>query len=148
MSKEVVTLAVLSLTLFLSACGGDTNSGGTGPLASVLPDKMAGCYAVKRGKPADFKVEKEDGQYYAAFRKKDDWKKENEPLVEMSSDDLMKAIKSDADKVDMALMYQKGAFALFKFKNGAVVKKKDPASDYMAVIFIGGGPVYRTDCTH
>lgn len=59
MSKEVVTLVVLFLTLFLSACGGDSNSGSTGPMASVLPDKMTGCYAVKKGKPADFKVEKE-----------------------------------------------------------------------------------------
>lgn len=64
----------------------------------------------------------------------------------MSPDDLMKAIKSDAGKVDMALMYQKGAFALFKFKDGAVVEKKDPTSDYMAVIFIGGRPVYQAKC--
>lgn len=137
----------LVAAVLVSACGGNSGSSGTSPLSSVLPDKMTGCYSTKQGEPPDFKVDREGGQYFASFREKDGWKREKEPLAVMSEDDLAKAFKKDAGKVDIALMYPKGAFAVFKFRSGVSVEKKDPASDYMAAIFIGAGPVYRGECS-
>lgn len=144
--KNRTVLAGFAAAVVLSACGGNAGSESTSPLASVLPDSMAGCYSTKQNQQPEFKIEKEGGQYFASFRKGDSWKREKEPLAVMSPEDLAKAFKNDAEKVDVALMYPKGAFAVFKFKSGASVEKKDPASDYMAAIFIGAGPVYRGEC--
>lgn len=144
--KNCLVIGILVATVLVSACGSNSGSAGTSPLSSVFPDKMTGCYSTKQGEPPEFKVEKESGQYFASFREKNGWKREKEPLAVMSADDLAKGFKKDADKVEMALMYPKGAFAVFKFKPGTSLDKKDPASDYMAAIFIGTGSVYRSEC--
>lgn len=140
MKKTTLALCMLAI----AACGGTGND--AGPIAAILPDKMAGCYATKKDTPADFRIEKQAGQYYASFRKSDGWKREDEALSQLAPEELKKALKKDADKVDMAIAYPKGGFALFRFKKGATVEKKDPNSDFIALIFIGAGPVYQTNC--
>ena len=137
-----------SLLLFvaLTLCGCGDESSNKFSLPSVLPDKMEGCYATSKGSSPEINIEKISGEYYASFRKDGGWRKEKEPLSVANSSELQKLFRKDADKVDMALVFRKGAFGIFKFHSGANVNGKSPESDYMALIFFGAGPVFPTNC--
>lgn len=114
-------------------------------LPSLGKDKMSGCYTSKAGRPAEVKIEREGGKYFASFEKNGKWKKEQKSLVALDEKDIKYLFKNDADKVVETLAYPGTAFALFRFKAGEKVKGQDPASEYGIMFFMKGGSAYRTD---
>jgi len=130
-------IGALSIAGVLAACG----EGG-----SLLAERMAGCYAVERGKRAEIRLTKESGEYYVTVRKGNGWGKSKEGLRRATDQELKSLFGADASKIAESLVAQKGPFGVFRAKSGATIKGKDPSSDYLAFFFLGGGPVFKVAC--
>ncbi|MGA6538239.1 hypothetical protein ACPEH7_08875 [Stenotrophomonas sp. NPDC101269] len=134
---SVMLLAALPLT----ACRNGTNS------ANVFSaDPMLGCYATHPRKPAEFRIEQQQGRYYVSFQRDDQWHREPTPLQESTRADIARFFKDDADQIGKALVSPRGGFGLFKFNAGATLKGKALDSDYMGLLLIGAGPIYPVAC--
>ena len=141
--------AVLVLAVGLTGCGGAADSAGqegTEVARTASADAMAGCYATKKEGKADIRIEEEAGAHYVSFLRQGAWKKEPKPLAFASSVQLQDMFKSEANQIEAALVYPNGAFGLFKLVEGSMLKRRDPDSDYMALVVFGAGPVYRSAC--
>ena len=133
---------LLPLTLLLlSAC--DDHDPGSPVLSS---DPLLGCYATHPRKAADFRIEQERGQYYVSFNRDDQWQRESTPLQNAARDEVASYFPRNADQIDKAVVRASGGFGLFHLKPGATLRGRDSKSDYMTLVLIGSGPVYRTGC--
>ena len=110
------------------------------------PDPMRGCYATHPRKAADFRIDQEQGQYYVSFNRDEQWQREAPPLQEAKRDEVASYFPSDADQIDRALVRNSGGFGLFHLKPNATLRGKARDSDYMTLVLIGAGPVFRTGC--
>jgi len=125
--------------LLLTACGGDAGL----PFSA---DPLQGCFATGARKPADFRVDKEGGQYFVSFERDSHWQREPNALSQASRSDIARYFRDDAEQIDSALIRRSGGFGLFHTKRGASLKAKASDSDYMALLLIGAGPVYAVKC--
>lgn len=125
--------------LLLSACSGDTQL----PFSS---DPLLGCFATSSRKSAEFRIEKEGGQYYVSFERDGQWQREPNALYKASRSDIKQYFRDDADQIDSALIRMAGGFGIFHVKDGATLKARARDSDYMALLLIGAGPVYAVRC--
>lgn len=119
---------------------------GCGEGGSLVPDAMAGCYAVEKSKRAEIRLSKESGEYYAAVRKADGWDKSKEPLRRATDQELKGLFGADAVHIADSLVAKNGPFGVFRAKPAAKIKGKDPLSDYLAFLFLGGGAVFKVGC--
>lgn len=125
--------------LLLGACSGDTQL----PFSS---DPMLGCFATSARKAAEFRIEKEGGQYYVSFEREGQWQREPNALYKASRSDIQQYFRDDAEQIDSALIRLAGGFGIFHLRNGASLKARARDSDYMALLLIGAGPVYAVKC--
>lgn len=136
-----------SLLIFLLApallAGCRNDDGGVGVFSS---DPMLGCYATNARKPADFRIDQQQGKYYVSFQRDAQWQREAQPLQESSRAQIAQFFNNDADQIDKALVRPTGGFGIFHFNPGATLKGKDKDSDYMALVLIGAGPVFKVNC--
>ncbi|WNH54549.1 hypothetical protein [Stenotrophomonas oahuensis] len=109
-------------------------------------DPMLGCYATHPRKAADFRIDQEQGRYYVSFNRDEQWQREATPLQEAKRDEVASYFPSDADQIDRALVRNSGGFGLFHLKSNATLRGKAKDSDYMTLVLIGAGPVFRTGC--
>ncbi len=133
---------LLLVPLVLIAGCGKRNAGD----AVYSSDPMLGCYGTHPRKAADFRIEQEQGRYYVSFNRDDQWQREAAPLQEARRDEVASYFPSDADQIDRALVRNSGGFGLFHLKPGATLRGKARDSDYMTLVLIGAGPVFRTGC--
>jgi len=127
--------------LLLSACGERDNA--TGMFSS---DPLLGCFATHPRKPAEFRIEQQQGQYFVSFNRDEQWQRDATPLQLSSRADIARFFNDDADQIDKALVRPTGGFGIFHFNPGATLKGKDKDSDYMALVLIGAGPVFQVTC--
>ncbi|WMJ67647.1 hypothetical protein [Stenotrophomonas sp. 24(2023)] len=132
-------LLLTGLLLLLAAC----SDRGYLPTSS---DPLLGCFATGARKPPDFRIERDDGRYYAAFLRNETWEREQAPLYKATRNDITRYFRDDADQIGDALIRQSGGFGIFHFNKGATLKGKASDSDYMALVLIGAGPVYPVKC--
>ena len=99
-------------------------------------DPMLGC----------FRIDQEQGRYYVSFNRDEQWQREATPLQEARRDEVASYFPSDADQIDRALVRNSGGFGLFHLKPDATLQGKAKDSDYMTLVLIGAGPVFRTGC--
>ncbi|HDS0949040.1 TPA: hypothetical protein QDZ34_001506 [Stenotrophomonas maltophilia] len=125
--------------LLLSACSGGTQL----PFSS---DPLLGCFATSARKPAEFRIDKDGGQYFVSFEREGQWQREPNALYKASRDDIRQYFRDDAEQIDSALIRMAGGFGIFHAKEGASLKAKARDSDYMALLLIGAGPVYAVKC--
>lgn len=125
--------------LLLTACGDDARL----PFST---DPLQGCFATSARKPADFRIDKEGGQYFVAFNRGDQWQREPNALHKPTSSEISRYFSDDADQIDSALIRMAGGFGIFRVKDGATLKARARDSDYMALLLIGAGPVYAVKC--
>ncbi|MDI9275348.1 hypothetical protein [Stenotrophomonas sp. PFBMAA-4] len=125
--------------LLLGACSGDTQL----PFSS---DPLQGCFTTSTRKPAEFRIDKEGGQYFVSFERDGHWQREPNALTQASRTDIARYFRDDAEQIDSALIRSAGGFGLFHTKRGASLKAKAGDSDYMALLLIGAGPVYAVKC--
>lgn len=125
--------------LLLAAC----SDGGYLPSSS---DPLLGCFATGARKPPDFRIEREDSRYYAAFLRNDKWERDPTPLYKASRSDISRYFRDDAAQIGDALIRPSGGFGIFHFNKNATLKGKASDSDYMALVLTGAGPVYPVKC--
>ena len=125
--------------VLLSACSGDAQL----PFSS---DPLLGCFATSPRRGADFRIEKEGGQYYVSFEREGQWRRQPNALLKASRSDIQQYFRDNAEQIDSALIRPSGGFGLFHFKSGANLKGKANDSDYMALVLIGAGSVYAVKC--
>lgn len=128
--------------LLLSGCGKRPS----GDLV-YSADPMLGCYSTHPRKPADFRIEQEQGRYFVSFNRDDQWQREAAPLQEARRDEVASYFPNGADQIDRALVRNSGGFGLFHLKPDASLRGKASDSDYMTLVLIGAGPVFRTGCS-
>lgn len=133
--------ALLLLPLLLTACR-NTSSGDT----VLSSDPLLGCYATHPRKAADFRITQEQGAYYVAFHRDEQWQREPTPLQIARRDEVASYFPNDADQIDTAVVRSSGGFGLFHLKPDASLKGRDRNSDYMTLVLIGAGPVFRVSC--
>lgn len=127
--------------LLLSACGDRDNAAGV-----FSSDPLLGCFATHPRKPAEFRIEQQQGQYFVSFNRDEQWQRDATPLQLSSRADIARFFNDDADQIDKALVRPTGGFGIFHFNPGATLKGKDKDSDYMALVLIGAGPVFQVTC--
>lgn len=127
--------------LLLSACGDRDNAAGM-----FSSDPLLGCFATHPRKPAEFRIEQQQGQYFVSFNRDEQWQRDATPLQLSSRADIARFFNDDADQIDKALVRPTGGFGIFHFNPGATLKGKDKDSDYMALVLIGAGPVFQVTC--
>jgi len=125
--------------LLLAACSGGTQL----PFSS---DPLQGCFTTSTRKPAEFRIDKEGGQYFVSFERDGHWQREPNALSQASRSDIARYFRDDAEQIDSALLRRAGGFGLFHTTRGASLKAKASDSDYMALLLIGAGPVYAVKC--
>ena len=136
---RALRLLLPSTLLLLTACGDD-------PRLPFSTDPLQGCFATSARKPADFRIDKEGGQYFVAFNRGDQWQREPNALHKPTSSEISRYFSDDADQIDSALIRMAGGFGIFHFNKDAMLKGKASDSDYMALMLIGAGPVYAVKC--
>lgn len=109
-------------------------------------DPLLGCYATHPRKDADFRIDQEQGRYFVAFNRDDQWQRETAPLQMARRDEVASYFPSDPDQIDKALVRASGGFALFHLRPNATLKGRAKDSDYMTLVLIGAGPVFRVAC--
>lgn len=134
-------LPCLLLLPLLVAC--HDRDAGTGVFSS---DPLVGCYATHPRKAADFRIDLEQGQYYVSFNRDEQWQREAAPLQLAARDEVASYFPSDADQIDKAVVRSTGGFGVFHLIPGAKLKGRDNDSDYMTLVLIGAGPVFRSRC--
>ena len=134
-------LLLLPSLLLLSACRDHDNAAGV-----FSSDPLLGCFATHPRKPAEFRIEQQQGQYFVSFNRDEQWQRDTTPLQLSSRADIARFFKDDADQIDKALVRPTGGFGIFHFNPGATLKGKDKDSDYMALVLIGAGPVFQVTC--
>jgi hypothetical protein len=134
-------LLLLPSLLLLSACRDRDNAAGV-----FSSDPLLGCFATHPRKPAEFRIEQQQGQYFVSFNRDEQWQRDTTPLQLSSRADIARFFKDDADQIDKALVRPTGGFGIFHFNPGATLKGKDKDSDYMALVLIGAGPVFQVTC--
>lgn len=127
--------------LLLSACGDRDNAAGV-----FSSDPLLGCFSTHPRKPAEFRIEQQQGQYFVSFNRDEQWQRDTTPLQLSSRADIARFFNDDADQIDKALVRPTGGFGIFHFNPGATLKGKDKDSDYMALVLIGAGPVFQVTC--
>lgn len=132
---------LLPSVLLLSAC----RQSDTGP-GLLSSDPMLGCFSTHPRKPAEFRIEQQQGQYYVSFNRDDQWQRDSTALQVSSRADIARFFKDDVDQIDKALVRPTGGFGIFHFNPGATLKGKDKDSDYMALVLIDAGPVFQVTC--
>ncbi|AWH52093.1 hypothetical protein C1924_02260 [Stenotrophomonas sp. ESTM1D_MKCIP4_1] len=125
--------------LLLAACSGGTQL----PFSS---DPLQGCFTTSTRKPAEFRIDKEGGQYFVSFERNGQWHREPNALDQATRSDVARYFPDDAQQIDSALLRRSGGFGLFHTRRGASMKAKAGDSDYMALLLIGAGPVYAVKC--
>lgn len=135
-------LLLLPSLLLLSACRDRDNAAGV-----ISSDPLLGCFATHPRKPAEFRIEQQQGQYFVSFNRDEQWQRDTTPLQLSSRADIARFFKDDADQIDKALVRPTGGFGIFHFNPGATLKGKDKDSDYMALVLIGAGPVFPVRCS-
>lgn len=130
---------LLALPLLLSACS-------KAPEAPFSADPLVGCFATSTRKAAEFRIEQSGGQYLVAFSRDHGWETDPSPLQKASRAEITQAFGSGAGQVQSALVRPGGGFGIFHFAPGATLKGKDRNSDYMALVLIGAGPVFKRAC--
>ncbi|MEN5266948.1 hypothetical protein [Stenotrophomonas sp. TWI587] len=126
--------------LLLTGCGKDNSAG------VFSSDPMLGCFSTHARKPAEFRIEQQQGQYYVSFNRDEQWQRDATPLQESSRAEIAQFFRDDADQINKALVRPGGGFGIFKFNPGATLKGKAKDSDYMALVLIGAGPVFPVKC--
>jgi hypothetical protein len=134
-------LLLLPSLLLLSACRDRDNAAGV-----FSSDPLLGCFATHPRKPAEFRIEQQQGQYFVSFNRDEQWQRDTTPLQISSRADIARFFNDDADQIDKALVRPTGGFGIFHFNPGATLKGKDKDSDYMALVLIGAGPVFQVPC--
>lgn len=134
-------LLLLPSLLLLSACRDRDNAAG-----AFSSDPLLGCFATHPRKPAEFRIEQQQGQYFVSFNRDEQWQRDSTPLQLSSRADIARFFNDDADQIDKALVRPTGGFGIFHFNPGATLKGKDKDSDYMALVLIGAGPVFQVAC--
>jgi hypothetical protein len=134
-------LLLLPSLLLLSACRDRDNAAGV-----FSSDPLLGCFATHPRKPAEFRIEQQQGQYFVSFNRDEQWQRDTTPLQLSSRADIARFFKDDAEQIDKALVRPTGGFGIFHFNPGATLKGKDKDSDYMALVLIGAGPVFQVTC--
>lgn len=121
---------------------------GCAPLPEPPPtaDPMTGCFATGPRKAADFRIERHGGHYQLSLHREGGWEAEATPLRSASPADIVRYFPEDGASIAAALLGHDGAFGLFRLNEDATVKNRDRRSDYMALLVIGAGPVYRRRC--
>jgi hypothetical protein len=110
---------------------------------AVADDRSAlvGCYATKPGGVSDIRVLHRGEQYYLAMRS--NWKHEV-PAREPTPAQVHKLFNEQARFYSTGLYA--GMLGLFKVKPGMTINHKPVSGQYVAVIMIGAGEVYRASC--
>ncbi len=139
--RPAASLLLLAPVLLLGACGNHDNGAGV-----FSADPLLGCYATHARKPAEFRIEQQQGQYFVSFNRDAHWQRDPTALQVSSRADIARYFKDDADQIDKALVRPNGGFGIFHFNPGATLKGKDKNSDYMALVLIGAGPVFQVRC--
>jgi hypothetical protein len=139
--RSLPFLLLLPSLLLLSACRNHDNTAGV-----FSSDPLLGCFATHPRKPAEFRIEQQQGQYFVSFNRGEQWQRDTTPLQLSSRADIARFFKDDADQIDKALVRPTGGFGIFHFNPGATLKGKDKDSDYMALVLIGAGPVFNVSC--
>ena len=139
--RSLPFLLLLPSLLLLSACRDRDNAAGV-----FSSDPLLGCFATHPRKPAEFRIEQQQGQYFVSFNRDEQWQRDTTPLQLSSRADIARFFKDDADQIDKALVRPTGGFGIFHFNPGATLKGKDKDSDYMALVLIGAGPVFQVTC--
>lgn len=134
-------LCLLLSAPLLTACGNQDS--GVGVFSS---DPMLGCYATHARKPAEFRIEQQQGRYLVSFNRDEQWQRDPTALQVSTRADIARFFKDDADQIDKALVHPNGGFGIFHFNAGATLKGKAKDSDYMALVLIGAGPVFKVRC--
>jgi len=129
---------LLPLCLLLAACTGQRD-------LPFRADPMTGCFATGPRKAADFRIEQQAGQYQLSLRSDAQWKPPI-PLLSASPAHVRQFFPNDAEQIERALLGQGNTFGLFLLRDGATLKGRARNSDYMGLLVIGAGPVYRTHC--
>ena len=130
---------LLTLPLLFAGCG-------KAPVTPFSADPLVGCFATSSRKAAEFRIEQEGGQYLAAFSREHGWETDPSPLQKATRAEINQAFGSGADQIESALVRPGGGFGIFHFAPGATLKGKDRNSDYMALVLIGAGPVFKVAC--
>ena len=125
--------------LLLTACSGDAGL----PFSA---DPLQGCFATGARKPADFRIDREGGQYFVSFSRGDQWQREPNALHKATRSEISRYFRDDAEQIDSALIRMAGGFGIFRVKDGATLKARARDSDYMALLLIGAGPVFKVRC--
>ena len=130
---------LLVLPLLLAGCGRT-------PEAPYSADPLVGCFATSTRKAPEFRIEARGGQYLVAFSREHGWETDPSPLQKATPAEIQQAFGSGADQIESALVRPAGGFGIFHFAPGATLKGKDRNSDYMALVLIGAGPVFKLAC--
>lgn len=125
--------------LLLAGCG-------KSPEAPYSADPLVGCFATSARKAPEFRIEQSGGQYRVAFSREQAWETDPSPLQKATRAEIKQAFGSGADQIQTALVRPGGGFGIFHFAPGATLKGKHRNSDYMALVLIGAGPVFKMDC--
>lgn len=139
--RPAICLPLLAPVLLLGACRNPDTGAGV-----FSADPLLGCYATHARKPAEFRIEQQQGQYFVSFNRDEQWQRDPTALQVSSRADITRYFKDDAEQIDKALVRPTGGFGIFHFNPGATLKGKDKNSDYMALVLIGAGPVFKVRC--
>lgn len=97
-------LCLLLSAPLLTACGNQDS--GVGVFSS---DPMLGCYATHARKPAEFRIEQQQGRYLVSFNRDEQWQRDPTALQVSTRADIARFFKDDADQIDKALVHPTAA---------------------------------------
>lgn len=107
--------------------------------------KFVGCYALENGGRAELKISNDGGKYFFSLRESGGWSKP-EGLHLGSIKEIQQLFGKDSVRIKANLVADKGPLAIFLVSPGELYGGEKAKTEYIALLGLGGGSVYKVPC--
>ena len=134
MQLQIRIVTTLALCAVLSGCESNT-----------FADHMVGCYTPRQNGTPEVKISKGIDGYYVSLWAARAWS-DSAAMRRATFEELNRLFGADTAGIAEGWVATTGPFGVFRAKHDAMVPGKDSTSDYVALMFIGRGAVYKIPC--
>ena len=104
-------------------------------------DALVGCYATKKGGKAEIRVQRRGTNYYLAIGA--NWK--DEGIARQPTPKDVEKVFKDQSRFYITGLYS-GMLGIFKVRPGMTIHNRPVSGNYVALVIIDAGEVWRTAC--